>query len=267
MLCLKCKKIIPDNQLRCSYCHTKVQSVCPVCGHVNPITSEYCTGCGLQLLKHCKNCNSINLPSAKKCRKCGQAFVKDWAEISISDLTVIKKQQTPVSIDIPQNQIYTGISKELLAIPDGEDKISEGLKKEKLTPEQKPVINSKIVVSEEKVVKNIENFTQKSPINNVQPPKKNVKNKSEDVLKPEFSADNNSPKIMPEEPEVETYEPKEYDQIKAKNHISSVLRQPEKLIIGLSAPEGYGKSTVLRYLFNDLLKQNYIWLWGDCSAN
>ena len=269
MLCLKCKKIIPDNQLRCSYCHTKVQSVCPVCGQVNPITSEYCKRCGLQLLKHCKKCNSINLPSAKSCRKCNYPFTKDKAEVAITDLSKMKDSvSTSVSIDVPKNKIYTGISKELLAVPDGDDRISEELKKEKLrTQQNKPVINSKIVVSEEKVVKNIENFTQKSPINNVQPPKKNNKNKSEDVLKPEFPEDSNSPQILPEEDSIQSYEPREYDQIKAKNHIIAALRQPEKLIIGLSAPEGCGKSTVLRYLFSDLLKQNYIWLWGECSAN
>ena len=269
MLCIKCKKIIPDNQLRCSYCHTKVQSVCPVCGQVNPITSEYCKRCGLQLLKHCQKCNSINLPSAKSCRKCSYPFTKNKAEVAITDLSNMKDSvSTSVSIDVPKNKIYTGISKELLAVPDGDDRISEGLKKEKLrTPQNKPVINSKIVVSEEKIVKNIENFTQKSPINNVQPPKKNNKNKSEDVLKPEFPEDSNSPQILPEEDSIQPYEPKEYDQIKAKNHIIAALKQPEKLIIGLSAPEGCGKSTVLRYLFSDLLKQNYIWLWGECSAN
>ena len=268
MLCIKCKKIIPDNQLRCSYCHTKVQSVCPVCGQVNPITSEYCKRCGLQLLKHCKKCNSINLPSAKICRKCSYPFVKDKAEIAITDLSKMQKNpETPVSLDIPNTKIYTGISKELMALQVGDDKISEGLKKEKLAADKKPLINSKIVVSEEKVVKNIEKFTQKSPIQNVQPPKKNTNNKSEDVLKPEFSADMQAPKILPEETDTNSYEPKEYDQIKAKNHIINTLKQPEKLIIGLSAPEGYGKSTVLRYLFNDLLKQNYIWLWGECSAN
>ena len=268
MLCIKCKKIIPDNQLRCSYCHTKVQSVCPVCGQVNPITSEYCKRCGLQLLKHCQKCNSINLPSAKICRKCSYPFVKDKAEIAITDLSKMQKNpETPVSLDIPNTKIYTGISKELMALQVGDDKISEGLKKEKLAADKKPLINSKIVVSEEKVVKNIEKFTQKSPIQNVQPPKKNTNNKSEDVLKPEFSADMQAPKILPEETDTNSYEPKEYDQIKAKNHIINTLKQHEKLIIGLSAPEGYGKSTVLRYLFNDLLKQNYIWLWGECSAN
>ena len=268
MLCLKCKKIIPDNQLRCSYCHTKVQSVCPVCGQLNPITSEYCTRCGLQLLKHCKKCGSINLPSAKNCRKCGYPFEKNKAEVAITDLSKMHGSiQTPVTIDVSKSKIYNGISQELLAMPDGSDKISEGLKKEKLKAGAKPVINSKIVVSEEKVVKNIENFTQKSPINTVRPPQKNNRSNSQDVLKPEFPEDSFSPQILPEEENLQPYEPKEYDQIKAKNHIISALRQPEKLIIGLSAPEGCGKSTVLRYLFNDLLKQNYIWLWGECSAN
>ena len=270
MLCLKCKKIIPDNQLRCSYCHTKVQSVCPVCGQINPINAEYCTRCGLQLLKHCPSCNSINLPNAKKCRKCAKPFpqVKNKAEISITDLTKMEKSRPDsVSIELPKTKLYTGISKELLAFPDGEDKISESLKKEKITSEKKPVINSQIVISEEKVVKNIENFTQKSPIQEVQPPKKQTKNKSQDILKPEYSPDAIIAQTVTEEQAIPVVEQTEYDQIKAKNRIINALKQPEKLIIGLSAPEGYGKSTILRYLFSDLLKQNYVWLWGECSAN
>ena len=267
MLCLKCKKEIPDNALRCNHCHTKVQSVCPVCGNVNPIISEYCGRCGLQLLKHCPKCKSLNLPKAQSCRKCGTLFKKVVAEVSITDLSKMKSantQHTQKNREKNSNTLYKGISKDLLAIPDSKDKISSGLKKENI--KSKKVINTDIVVSEEKVVKNIENFTQKSPIDNVKPNKKTVKNKSKDVLNKEFSSDNQTPQIVQEESLVGDL-PKELDQIKAKNRIISAIAQPEKLIIGLSAPEGCGKSTVLRYLFNDLLKQNYIWLWGECSAN
>lgn len=71
---------------------------------------------------------------------------------------------------------------------------------------------------------------------------------------------------MAEEP-VEDGPVAAYDQMKCKNLIVSAARKPEKLIIGMSAPEGHGKSTVLKYLFSDLMHQNYAWLWGECSAN
>ncbi len=265
MLCLKCKKEIPDNALRCSHCHTKVQSVCPVCGNVNLITSEYCARCGLQLLKHCPKCKSINLPKAQSCRKCGTAFTKSVDEVAITDLSKMKKvADKAVSNSQKPVAIYRGVSKDLLAFPEAGDKISSGLKKENIKPQK--VINSDIVVSEEKIVKNIENFTQKSPIENVKPPKKDVKKASQDVLNKEFSFDKQV--VQSAEEEIQVAEPaQELDQIKAKNRIVTAIKQPEKLIIGLSAPEGCGKSTVLRYLFNDLLKQNYVWLWGECSAN
>jgi hypothetical protein len=57
------------------------------------------------------------------------------------------------------------------------------------------------------------------------------------------------------------------DQVRCKEVLSSAIRSEDKLIIGLSGEEGFGKSTVLKYLFNDLINQNYNWLWGECSAN
>ena len=107
MRCLKCKKEIPNNLLRCSHCNTKVQTVCPVCGGINLITSEFCNGCGLQLLKYCPECNAVNLPVAKKCRKCGIDFEIDESTITISDINAdgleIKKIDS-VEVSVKQNQ-------------------------------------------------------------------------------------------------------------------------------------------------------------------
>lgn len=93
MRCLKCKKEIEDNLLRCSYCNTKVQAVCPVCGNINPITTEYCARCGLQLLKYCPECHCVNFPDASNCRKCGAAFEKNEESISITDLETQPPQE------------------------------------------------------------------------------------------------------------------------------------------------------------------------------
>ena len=77
MLCIKCKREINNNLLRCNYCHTKVQTVCPVCKTLNPLKAEYCSNCSLQLIKYCPECKSANLPSAIECRKCHHDFRED----------------------------------------------------------------------------------------------------------------------------------------------------------------------------------------------
>ena len=101
MRCIKCKKEIDDNLLRCNFCNTKVQTLCPVCGSINPITAQYCAHCGLQLLKYCPHCKCVNLPGAEKCRKCGEPFDMQNGEISIADL---EKQLNEDSPETPLKQ-------------------------------------------------------------------------------------------------------------------------------------------------------------------
>ena len=76
MQCPKCKKEIEDNSLKCSYCGSKVASVCKDCGTINSITSTECSGCHKVLIKICSECGAANLPNAKACRKCGIEFVQ-----------------------------------------------------------------------------------------------------------------------------------------------------------------------------------------------
>lgn len=75
MQCPKCKKEIEDNSLKCSFCKTKVGSLCKDCGTYNLITATECAGCGKVLLRICSECGAANLPNAKACRKCGIEFV------------------------------------------------------------------------------------------------------------------------------------------------------------------------------------------------
>ena len=107
MRCLKCKKEISDNLIRCNYCNTKVQSVCPVCGAKNPINKDFCSGCGLQLLKYCTSCNAVNLTNAEKCRKCGNVFEKDEF-VSISDL-MPEANNIPVQAPVENKQIASEV--------------------------------------------------------------------------------------------------------------------------------------------------------------
>ena len=441
MRCIKCKKEIDDNLLRCNFCNTKVQTLCPVCGSINPITAQYCAHCGLQLLKYCPHCKCVNLPGAEKCRKCGEPFDMQNGEISIADLekqlnedspeTPLKQEdednktaepaQEPDVIPIKETepllqqefddipvvdieplepvqaeeiedlllesdseedfQLQELQEDELLDFSDGEnidevkdtqvslqkqepvsdmlteepepvqniqpegamtsaldssdndllslcdlsdaaeETITEELKKADIKPD--PIINAD--AAQNYVAQTIKTAQQEATaINHIEdaqkeiPHEQELAHEKEQVPEPlqKQASSAASPEVEPalkQEPPVEqpqqTAEPaaqiqqqreqqreqqtqqsqqqeqqsvsaraeesfeqfdvdiKSYNQMKCKNLIVNAIRKPEKLIIGLSAPEGYGKSTVLKYLFGDLMHENYGWLWGECSAN
>ena len=383
MRCLKCKKEIADDVLRCSYCNTKVRTVCPVCGTKNPITAEYCEGCGLQLLKYCPQCGCVNLPNALKCRKCSNAFESDDSTISISDLqeafglvnpenniskTPVSDNQKKETVDEYSQKSDENINAEensfqIDSIDTDEtpielDKISEfnaevdmepvepieplefgeidEFKVEELEDTQLADIeeNKNIDETEIKVSKNFDAIeentlpekdeldektittlldlsdTENNLMQNEMKEQDVVQDDSDDTHKtqeeksPETEQnidasknvsveieksdkEQNPQKIQKEdtaEPEDTSEKEKTvsaeekqsdagdislqaYDQMKCKNLVVNSIRRPDKLIIGLSAPEGSGKSTVLKYLFGDLMHENYAWLWGECSAN
>lgn len=86
MRCPVCKKIIPENTLKCPYCKTRTGLLCKNCNTVNSIFDLKCKKCGKEILKICPHCNSVNFPNAKKCRKCGLPFEKIEEPASIDTL-------------------------------------------------------------------------------------------------------------------------------------------------------------------------------------
>lgn len=74
MRCPVCKKIIPENALKCPYCKTRTGLLCKNCNTVNSVFDLKCKKCGKEILKICPHCKSVNFPNAKKCRKCGMPF-------------------------------------------------------------------------------------------------------------------------------------------------------------------------------------------------
>ena len=86
MRCPVCKKIIPENTLKCPYCKTRTGLLCKNCNTVNSIFDLKCKKCGKEILKICPHCNSVNFPNAKKCRKCGLSFEKIEEPASIDTL-------------------------------------------------------------------------------------------------------------------------------------------------------------------------------------
>lgn len=320
MRCFKCKKEIADDLLRCNFCNTKVQTVCPVCGNKNPITSEFCAVCALQLLKYCPECKAVNLPNSSSCRKCNTPFEIDEATITISDINQdgveIKKIET-AEIKIKTEPVIpiTEITK---------NNITEAFEPESgPLPYIKPLDISELVLSEEELqekksigsfsdlislIDNTETTTDEEPNDN---PIENTPNSDDsikaeiikaekndlialvegtspiddimvEVLPDEESIENDDTienNVLPEQNHNDTSEAEkmsnpdcfaeiaEQDQMKCKNTIVKAILNPQTKIIGFSAPEGNGKSTVLKYLFEDLNKKPRVWFWGECSAN
>ena len=77
MQCPRCKKEINDNSLKCSFCNTRVGSLCKNCNTYNLITAKECSKCGQVLIKICSECGAANLPTSKSCRKCGIDFISE----------------------------------------------------------------------------------------------------------------------------------------------------------------------------------------------
>lgn len=336
MRCLKCKKEIEDEQLRCNFCNTKLQTVCPICSTKNHITEEFCAGCGLQLIKFCPACKCVNLPNAKKCRKCAIEFETDEETISITDLAEIETpsiQEAPVEKiiektvevlpekalednfkleeftdddfnveELGEDELIDFSDGDILSLSEVNNKIAEGLKKENIEPA--PIINSSLLgnlettkpiieekqptpsayaeITEPKLL--IEEPQEQEPEQEPGFSFETIDFEEEETQNSEEETEENA--FIEEAEEIESAETEEQtdaaieipenpiggeikacDQMKCKNLILNAVRKSEKRIIGLSAPEGHGKSTVLKYLFSDLMHQNYAWLWGECSAN
>lgn len=303
MRCLKCKKEIADNLLRCNFCNTKVRTVCPVCGTVNPITEEYCKGCGLQLLKYCPECKAVNLPNAKNCRKCGSVFEHEQGAVNIEDLkqefpqedTSLPQKEEEFNVetiednelidfaddididDIPQIKDLIKLNEEnsLLSLSDSTEDIKESLEKENITAD--PIINTDAIKTEIPDNKNDnEEASSQEKTEEKEEAEPDTPDKEQQPQQ-ETEQEQLQESAAPQQPQQEHETlPKNdagiaeviaFDQMKCKNLIVNAVRNPQKLIIGLSAPEGRGKSTILKYLFGDFMHQNYAWFWGECSAN
>lgn len=315
MRCFKCKKEIADNLIRCNFCNTKVQTVCPVCKTKNPITAEYCNRCGLQLLKYCPECNAVNLPDAKECRKCHTKFEIEAGTITLSDIensdieikkieqaeVIIEKQpdeleliaQTVAQNKSPLEELNTAVQSgplpavtnvdlsglslsheqlleqksqesfdDLLALTeDSSDLLKDNIEKESIDSES--VINADAVQTE--IAENSETEDSQVAEDKVVMTEETLATNAEQEQSQ--AKDSQEVEEYKEPEDLASIEIEAYDQMKCKNMIVRAIKDDSKKIIGFSAPEGYGKSTVLKYLFDNLKDSNIAWLWGECSAN
>ena len=84
MKCPVCKKVIPDNSLRCPHCKTRTGLICKNCHTVNTIYDIACKKCGEEILRLCPECNCVNVPNATICRKCGTQLDSKNTKLRIS---------------------------------------------------------------------------------------------------------------------------------------------------------------------------------------
>ena len=270
MRCLKCKKEIADDILYCDHCGTKIKTVCPICRAKNVINAEFCEGCGLQLLKFCENCGSVNRPDAQNCRKCDYVFENDGT-VSISDLQeIIGQQQTDTKTFDDEDSSPLQLSKindysieETELVKENDETI---LKKEESYDENSnqdlaDLVDLAVDIAEETVVAETSEIIETSNLEESEEIEliENTKeeNKTDDTI-PICEEDIDISELGPVEP---------CDQMKSKNNIVRAIKSTDKLIIGMSATEGAGKTTVLKYLLEELKTENFAWLWGECSAN
>ncbi len=282
MLCLKCKNEIDEKTIRCTYCGTKVQSVCPVCKTINPIGAEFCSGCGLQLIKYCPNCDKANLPSAKNCRKCGFEFEENVAGLVTKcndDIEVVKRETpavleeeqvsaTPTPALTAEEESFTQETENEPENIENEAVFVEEIPEFENTPEPEAESEPESEVSEENTAENdtAENLEELAD----EPAEQEQKTEEPEPEQVDIKLENYPGAPLSEENEGEeeqVFEQEDCNQDRCKNTIVKAIESKEKLVIGLSADEGMGKSTVLKYVFNDLLSKNYNWMWGECSAN
>ena len=303
MRCPKCKKEIADDILTCSFCHTKVKTVCPICGAKNPITAEFCEGCGLQLLKFCIACGCVNVPDAQNCRKCGNAFELEEGLVSVSDLTdsessvntqtskAVDDDDSPIILhkvdefelsDFEDKETDNSVLKEISEYEQNDSLLKESFEEaadeieevNKNPDEEEEKELDEMILSSDEEENTAETQSLETPEEKpVQDENKNQEQKPQNA-KTESKEETEQPEqTQTAETEEENEEPlaeipnQIADQMKCKNLIVKAVRNPNKFIIGMSAEEGSGKSTVLKYLFADFMHENYAWLWGECSAN
>lgn len=283
----------------CTVCGLQLLKYCPNCNCVNLPNAPKCRKCGIEFEKDedmiaitdLKEVFTESAPIEPAEQAITEELVVEQPVVEEPE-SFVESDDSPLELDeadefdLPEFEVVTLSDDEFKGLDDNdiildetpENRLVLELEKQKIV--QKPVINSDAPR---------EYLEQFEPVIKVEEPQEESQEQPQEELhneEPEAALEEETegestdveaetePKIEPEQ----VTEPKEgdiaqdgpvsaYDQMKCKNLIVNAVRKPEKLIIGMSAPEGHGKSTVLKYLFSDFMHQNYAWLWGECSAN
>ena len=258
MQCPKCKNQIPDDVLRCPHCNLKVKIVCPECQTVSPMGKKYCDECGFQFFITCPVCNTVNLSGAEICRKCS-AKLKNKSEILISNETENKSEQEPLPIE------ESFIPDTVENVEQPQEQLPENPEKNNLSENNyQNEDNEGYFVSSDEI--EIPDSQLKDIIDKVEQIDKNKEKKAEaeELIQKKFE------QRQELEHDSEEEIPPEYiqlNQAEAQKTIIEAIQNPLKRVISLSGKEGYGKTLILKYVFDTYRKnENYICALGECSA-
>ena len=260
MQCPKCKSQISDKVLRCPHCNLKVRIVCPQCNTVSPMGKKFCAECGFKFFKTCPDCKTVNLYSSKKCRKCGKSFEEPKIEeIEISSLDEPTDNITHTIPQTPYDEEKTLITEE----QDPNNKAEKADAENSNSNENDTDDEGYYVSSDEFVVSDAQ---LKEIIEKVEKIDKNEEKRaeSEALIQKKFEQQE---EIAQEKEEEIPSEYVQLNQTDAQNVIIEAVQNPIKRVISLSGKEGFGKSLILKYVFEALRKnENYICALGECNA-
>lgn len=227
MICPKCKKEIDDISLTCEYCGSKVKIVCSGCGHINNLGTENCEKCKLPFIKYCAVCHCANLPNFPACRKCGA---------SLDENPVPSGEEVEGGFEPDESEFS-----EILESEAQEDAVTAENEEIMTLDEAQEILSGDIEPDFEK------NVEADMPVQNAEIASQ------EEVQEEDYSAQSGT---------IFEYE----DQNLAREKIIEAIKDSSKHIVSLSSYEGGGKSLILKYALNDLVKQKNTWLFGECSA-
>ncbi len=279
MQCPKCGNEVKNNSLRCDFCNTKVNMICPECKSLNPFGIEFCLTCHAQLLKYCSHCNSVNLHSAQECRKCRTSLIK--REILTEQVEKEQSDLTPVEGDISKNELTNKIEEI------HEESIFEIIEEinEPTEPQEELVLHPEEQEVEEESVDAFLNFqnTEVEPEielretvssklvteelheeNNIDEAKTNIENdKNEEEIKKESETKQNTSDTKEN---ASVNDINYYSQIQAMQRIVNTVKYSrDKFIIAVNGSEGSGKSIVLQHVMKELQTETYISIFGECT--
>ena len=229
MKCPVCKKEVETDVIKCPHCNARIGIHCKHCNTINFVQNKKCKNCGEDLLKFCPICKAANFPDAVKCRKCGEILDKN---VKINDL-------------IPEQNASENINS----------------KTETVT------VNNNEVAS-----KNVSNISQSelSPENNAPDTKDNSENIKQNtsnnfVQNPNINGIKFENTSQNQVPELEPLTVAGVSQNEAKILLKQAIYDDKKHIISLIGNKGFGKSTIIRSLVNDLNDPSIMCLVVECT--
>ena len=265
--CPKCGKEVKNNDIRCSHCGMRLNTICPECETLNRFGTEKCSNCGKLLIKYCVDCGASNFPDAKTCRKCGGSFEKPTVvksepvyvePIPVAEQLPVEEQlhvEEPVHVEEVQSvKEVEDINTETIETLPVEEEISEEISDVNETEEQESDISES---SADEFTEAISDTDDVAEIPDEETAVE-IAEQEKNVTEPEFIVDD----VISYQEETVTDFSEAQDLL---NTLLDVVDKQEKRVIAVCAEEGMGKTTILNALINSLSQKKILGIYSECS--